>query len=94
MSGVFWAVVIIQLSTMAGTEIIGYVVTSMVVFVMCVQAKQALLSFIPGTFLGACATFAADGYWQLVVPSLIVGAVFGYAMKTIGLWLHQKLGKT
>ncbi len=33
-------------------------------------ATDALLSFVPGTFIGACATFAADGDWRLVIPSL------------------------
>jgi len=58
-----------------------------VAFLMCLQAKQMLLSFVPGTFIGACATFAGQGDWKLVVPSLLVGLVFGYAMKNSGLWL-------
>ncbi|MEJ2764902.1 DUF1097 domain-containing protein [Photobacterium sp. MCCC 1A19761] len=89
MSGVFWAMVIIHLSTLAGLEVIGYVITAVVAFLMCVQAKQSWLSFIPGTFIGSCATFASDGDWQLVVPSLILGAVFGYCMKASGLWVHK-----
>ncbi|ETJ36410.1 Inner membrane protein ycdZ, partial [human gut metagenome] len=51
------------------------------------QAKQLLLSFVPGTFIGACATFAGQGDWKLVLPSLALGLVFGYAMKNSGLWL-------
>ncbi|UTV30095.1 DUF1097 domain-containing protein [Photobacterium atrarenae] len=89
MSGVFWAMVIIHLSTMASLEILGYVITAVVAFLMCVQAQKAWLSFIPGTFIGSCATFAAGGDWQLVVPSLILGAVFGYCMKASGLWVHK-----
>lgn len=90
MSGVFWAMVIIHGSQYASLEILGYVITAVVAFFMCIQAKQAWLTYIPGTFIGSCATFAADGNWQLVVPSLILGGVFGYLMKTSGLWLHQK----
>ncbi|PSW20278.1 DUF1097 domain-containing protein [Photobacterium sanctipauli] len=93
LSGVFWAMVIIKLSTYVGIEIIGYVVTAVIAFFMCVQAKQTWLSFIPGTFIGSCATFASNGDWQLVVPSLILGVVFGYTMKATGLWLQQKLAK-
>ncbi|MGF1734418.1 DUF1097 domain-containing protein [Photobacterium satsumensis] len=93
MSGVFWAMVIIHLSTEVGIEIIGYVITAVVAFFMCFQAKQAWLSFIPGTFIGSCATFAAGGDWQLVVPSLVLGIIFGYSMKASGLWLQQKLVK-
>ncbi|UXI04039.1 DUF1097 domain-containing protein [Photobacterium sp. TY1-4] len=89
MSGVFWAMVIIHLSTLVGLEVIGYVITAVVAFLMCVQAKQSWLSFIPGTFIGSCATFASGGDWQLVVPSLILGAVFGYCMKASGLWVHK-----
>lgn len=93
LSGVFWAMVIIKLSSLVNLEIIGYVVTALVAFMMCVQAKKSWLSFIPGTFIGACATFAANGNWQLVIPSLIVGVVFGYLMKSSGLWLHAKLAE-
>ena len=93
MSGVFWAMVIILLSGMVDLEIAAYMTTSVVAFLMCVQAKQALLAFIPGTFIGSCATFAAEGNWQLVIPSLLLGVVFGFSMKASGLWLHRKVGK-
>lgn len=90
MSGVFWAMVIIQLSQLASLEILGYVITAVVAFLMCAQAKQSWLGYIPGTFIGSCATFAADGNWQLVIPSLILGGVFGYLMKASGMWVYQK----
>ncbi|MEF1254344.1 DUF1097 domain-containing protein [Vibrio sp. M260112] len=90
MSGVFWAMVIIYASQFASLEILGYVITALVAFLMCVQAKQAWLRYIPGTFIGSCATFAADGNWKLVIPSLILGGIFGYLMKASGMWLHQK----
>ncbi|PSW73345.1 DUF1097 domain-containing protein [Photobacterium sp. GB-50] len=93
LSGVFWAMVIIKLSSLVHFEIIGYVVTALVAFMMCAQAKKSWLSFIPGTFIGSCATFAANGNWQLVIPSLVVGVVFGYLMKSSGLWLHAKLAE-
>ncbi|MEH0688217.1 DUF1097 domain-containing protein [Vibrio cholerae] len=90
LSGVFWAMVIIHASQFASLEILGYVITAIVAFFMCIQAKQSWLAYIPGTFIGSCATFAANGDWQLVVPSLMLGGVFGYAMKASGLWLQQK----
>lgn len=93
LSGVFWAMVIIHASQWVGLEIIGYVVTSIVAFMMCIQAKKSWLAYIPGTFIGSCATFAANGDWQLVVPSLILGGLFGYLMKASGLWLYQKLNQ-
>lgn len=91
MSGVIWALVIIHGSALAPhLEIVGYVMTGIVAFLMCIQAKQLLLSFVPGTFIGACATFAGQGNWKLVLPSLVVGLVFGYAMKNSGLWLANR----
>ncbi|MEF2494890.1 DUF1097 domain-containing protein [Vibrio mimicus] len=93
LSGVFWAMVIIHASQWVGLEIIGYVVTSIVAFMMCMQAKKSWLAYIPGTFIGSCAAFAANGDWQLVVPSLILGGLFGYLMKASGLWLYQKLNQ-
>ncbi|HFG1972607.1 DUF1097 domain-containing protein [Vibrio cholerae] len=91
LTGVFWAMVIIHASQWVGIEIIGYVVTALVAFVMCIQAQKSWLAYIPGTFIGCCATFAAEGNWQLVIPSLMLGGVFGYLMKASGLWLHHKL---
>lgn len=97
MSGVFWGMVIIHGSEMISLEIMGFVVTGVVSFLMCIQAKQSLLAYIPGTFIGCCATFAANGDWALVVPSIIVGGIFGYLMKATGLylktWIEQKESK-
>ncbi|CAH0537371.1 DUF1097 domain-containing protein [Vibrio marisflavi] len=88
-SGVFWAMVIIHSSQYISLEIAGYVLTAVVAFLMCIQAKKSWLAYIPGTFIGACATFAANGNWKLVLPSLILGGIFGYLMKSSGLWLHR-----
>lgn len=93
-SGVLWAQVIIHGSALAPhMEILGYMVTGVVAFLMCVQAKHMLLSFVPGTFIGACATFANQGEWRIVVPSLLLGLVFGFAMKNSGLWLAARRAK-
>ena len=88
MSGVAWAEVIIYGSALSPhLNIVSYLLTGVVAFLMCIQAKNLLLSFVPGTFIGACATFAGQGDWRIVVPSLAVGLLFGYAMKNSGLWL-------
>ncbi|WES70132.1 DUF1097 domain-containing protein [Superficieibacter sp. HKU1] len=93
-SGIIWALVIIHGSALAPhLESVGYVMTGMVAFLMCIQAKQLLLSFVPGTFMGACATFAGQGDYKLVVPSVMLGLVFGYAMKNSGLWLASRAAK-
>jgi hypothetical protein len=94
-SGVLWAQVIIHGSAIAPhLEILGYMVTGVVAFLMCIQARHMLLSFVPGTFIGACATFANHGEWQIVVPSLLLGLVFGFAMKNSGLWLAARKTKS
>ncbi|RPH30026.1 DUF1097 domain-containing protein [Buttiauxella warmboldiae] len=93
-SGVLWAQVIVHSSALAPQlEIVGYMVTGVVAFLMCIQAKHTLLSFVPGTFIGACATFAGQGEWRMVIPSLLLGLVFGFAMKNSGLWLAARQAK-
>ncbi len=90
-SGVLWAQVIIHGSALAPhMEILSYVMTGVVAFLMCLQARHLLLSFVPGTFMGACATFGSAGDWRVVLPSLLLGLVFGYAMKNSGLWLAAR----
>ncbi|WP_455427697.1 DUF1097 domain-containing protein [Dryocola sp. LX212] len=93
-SGVMWALVIIHGSALAPhLEMLGYVVTGVVAFLMCLQARHVLLSFVPGTFIGACAIFANQGEWRVVVPSLLLGLAFGFAMKNSGLWLAARKAK-
>lgn len=93
LSGVAWALVIIHGSALAPhLAVISYLMTGIVAFLMCMQASQLLLSFVPGTFIGACATFASEGNWRLVIPSLILGLAFGFAMKSSGMWLSQRMG--
>lgn len=48
LSGMVWAMVIIHGSALAPhLEILGYVITGIVAFLMCIQAKHLLLSFVP-----------------------------------------------
>lgn len=90
-SGVFWAEIIINGSALQPhMALLGYGLTGVVAFLMCVQACQRWLSFVPGTFIGCCATFAAGGDWRLVIPSLLLGLLFGYGMKNSGLWLAAR----
>ncbi|EDJ1003736.1 TPA: DUF1097 domain-containing protein [Salmonella enterica] len=88
LSGMVWALVIIYGSSLTPhLEIISYLITGIIAFLMCIQASQLFLSFIPGTFIGACATFAGQGRWQVILPSLMLGLFFGYMMKSSGAWL-------
>jgi hypothetical protein len=53
MSGVIWALVIMKGSALAPhLEILGYVMTGVVAFLMCIQAKHLLLSFVPEPLWG------------------------------------------
>lgn len=73
-SGVFWAMAIIHGSELAPQwNLLGYLLTGVVAFLMCIQAKQQWLGFVPGTFIGACATFAGGGDWPLVTLSFAGG---------------------
>lgn len=54
LSGVFWAEVIIYGGALRPEwTILGYVLTGIVAFLMCIQAQQRWLAFVPGTFIGA-----------------------------------------
>ncbi|QFI53617.1 DUF1097 domain-containing protein [Aeromonas simiae] len=89
-SGMLWALLLIHGDAWWGHGTAGYLMTGVVATLMCVQGRQQWLSYIPGTFAGCCATFGAAGDWQLILPSLVLGALFGWAMKASGLWLHQR----
>ncbi|NHV09133.1 DUF1097 domain-containing protein [Cronobacter turicensis] len=90
-SGVLWAQVIIAGSAVAPELAwLSYAMTGVVAFLMCLQARQTLLGFVPGTFIGACATFAGQGDWKNVLPALLLGLLFGVAMKCSGQWLAAR----
>ena len=93
LTGVVWAMVIISGSVFLESSLAGYAMVAVVSFMMCFQANQKWLVYIPGTFIGACATFASNGNWQNVATSLVIGAVMGFAMKQSGEWLYQKLSE-
>ncbi|MDD8915288.1 DUF1097 domain-containing protein, partial [Escherichia coli] len=94
MSGVIWALAIIYGSQLFNdSAVFGYAVTGVIAFVMCVQAKSTLLAYIPGTFIGACTIFAAQGDLTQTILSLILGILFGYSMKMSGLWIANKSQK-
>lgn len=91
-SGVAWGLVILHSGSYLQNlpSFMGYFVTGLVAFFMCIQAKKQWLSYIPGTFVGTCTIFAAQGAWQVTLQSLLVGVLFGFAMKKSGMWLAKK----
>ncbi|KAJ50053.1 hypothetical protein BD780_002500 [Clostridium tetanomorphum] len=92
-SGVFWAIVIIKVSNLLSFPIAGAIVTTIVTFAMCVQAKFKLFAHIPGTFIGSFSTFATNGNWKAILPTLIIGAILGYICETSGTWLYNLINK-
>jgi hypothetical protein len=94
LSGVFWALVILWGSALSPEwQLAGYLLTGGVSTLMCLQARQRWLSLVPGTFIGCSATFACAGNWQLVIPALLLGNLFGYAMQELAQYLRVDLVK-
>lgn len=71
------------------------ILVGVIAFLMCVQAKVALLSFIPGAFMGAAtwvgATVGAGGDGGVITQatlmitiSMILGALLGYISEVVG----------
>ncbi|MBW6410574.1 DUF1097 domain-containing protein [Clostridium weizhouense] len=93
MSGVFWAMLSIKISALLGFPLVGALMTVVITFFLCIQSKIKLLAFIPGAFVGSFSTFAANGDWTRLVPSLLLGAVLGFLCEWTGVWLYEKMGK-
>ena len=76
LSGVFWGVVTIWACT-TFPAVPSLVFTIAFASIMCWQAKLNLLEFIPGTFIGNAAFYAAGNDAIGVVVGLTCGAVLG-----------------
>lgn len=80
LTGVFWAWLIISASSYFDSQLISYLFTGLATSAMCLQASYHKLSFIPGAFIGCCATFALAGDLSSLIPALLLGTLLGYAM--------------
>lgn len=87
-TGAIWALIALNVfrAVGGGALLIGILV-GIIAFLMVIQAKQDLLSFIPGAFLGAGTWFGAtagrdgadfSGANLAVIASMIIGAFLGY----------------
>lgn len=92
-SGVFWAMIAIKFTEMLNFPAAGAIMSAIITFAMCAQAKKKWLAYIPGTFFGSFSTFAANGEWKLVLPSLLLGGLLGYACQWTGEWLFKASNK-
>jgi len=81
LSGVIWVGIAMTIGA-TGTSNVAFIFIGIAAFLIVIQSKIALLSFIPGGFCGAALTAASGvsdvkGY-LLVALSLVAGAVLGY----------------
>lgn len=104
LAGNFWAAVALYVFGMTGDSnvLVLALLFGVVAFIFCVEAKIALLAFIPGAFLGAAtwvgvdvAGAAGDGGVvdpsDLMIPvSMVIGAVLGYVSQLGGKLLTGK----
>ncbi len=82
LSGVIWVWLAMALIGATGLGNLAFLFVGVAAFLIVIQSKLALLSFIPGGFCGAALTAASGakdpkGY-LLVALSLVAGAVLGY----------------
>lgn len=76
--------------TLGGGVPVTAALVGVIAFLMCVQAKVALLSFIPGAFIGAATWVGAGGGGELsattirIPISLVLGAILGYVSELVG----------
>jgi uncharacterized membrane protein YesL len=59
LSGVFWGMVIIAVSSLFVFPQSGTILTALITFIMCIQSKCKYFAYIPGAFIGCFSTFAA-----------------------------------
>jgi Protein of unknown function (DUF1097) len=94
LSGLVWGWLIVQAATLlGGTTVALSVAVAVAAFGMCMQARWALISFIPATFVGAASFFGNDTLVLTTLISLVVGALLGYASEVLGGQL-MKIGAT
>ena len=88
LSGVFWAFVALKLSaTLGGTLPVLSALVGVVALAMVLQSKVAVLSCIPGAFLGAATAVSvvvgASGTYTKTIIALVAGAVLGFLSELI-----------
>lgn len=93
LSGVFWAVVTMQVTDSLPIPFAAAISTGVVTFIMCYQSRISIFEFIPGTFIGSIATFASGGDWKGVAMSLVVGMCLGFICEFSGVKLHTNSHK-
>ncbi|HEX3235118.1 MAG TPA: DUF1097 domain-containing protein [Gemmatimonadales bacterium] len=88
LSGVLWAYLALTAANRFGGGLpVLSAMVGIAAFIMVLQAKISLLSFIPGAFLGAATAVSvvvgANGEWIRTVIALVAGAVLGYLSEVL-----------
>jgi hypothetical protein len=88
LSGVLWAFLALKAAESfgGGIPVLSAMVGVAALF-MVLQAKIPMLSFIPGSFLGAATAVSvvvgAKGTWTATIIALVAGAVLGYVSEML-----------
>jgi len=93
-SGVIWVWLAMAVMGAMSMGNLAFVFVGIVAFILVLQSKIAILSFIPGAFCGAAITAASGasdikGY-AMVAVAMIVGAALGYVSEMAGGMLAKK----
>ncbi len=89
LSGVFWAFVALTVANRVapGNLVALSVLVGVIAAAMVLQSKVAVLSFIPGAFIGAATAVSvvvgASGTYTKAIGALVAGAIFGYVSELV-----------
>ncbi len=89
LTGGLWAISIIALQNYFEIANPSIIITAIFSFIMVFQCKIKSLSFVPGTYCGACAIFGTNGDVRGAFIALIIGGVMGYVSDTLGKYLYS-----
>ena len=88
LSGVLWAFLALQAAKALGGGLPALsICVGVAALFMVLQSRIAVLSFIPGAFLGAATAVSvvvgANGTWTRTVIALVAGALLGYLSEAL-----------
>ena len=93
-SGVVWSLLGTMLTLQANLWSYGWAFVGVIGFIVVIQSKVKVLSFIPGALLGVAVTRASGAgtipFAALVVVAVIVGAVAGYVSELLAGMMTKK----
>lgn len=92
MTGALYALISIKLCSIFDSTAAFVLLTTAITFLMCIQSKIKILSYIPGAFFGSFSTFAAGGNLY-IIPSILIGIFLGLACDKSGSLLFSAAGK-